>query len=263
MVVGSHFRCVLALDLRSRSEGALAFASWLIDRESSDEVRVLPTCVFHRDLRPRALLYEPTGNLQAHTIEALRAKLREHGVLESFEEVAAFESTDVAGALRQQCELFHAECIVVGRKERGLSSALTLGSVTRQLMGQHALPIIVVPTPAPGDVGEGPIVLAADPTRPGERVASFASRLAAVTGCEVDALPSAPSSADAPHPLPTAKILEHAARVGACMIVCGADAHKRRPEIMQGGPAHDIAARSACPVVVVPTEAQPVGVAGS
>lgn len=165
---------IVALDLRDRSRGALAFAGWLGAAGES----VVGAYVLEAWSRPyiRGDVEADLRAAAARAAQALGCRPPERIVTEEAE-------TAEAGLARMA---FGAAGLIVGRVAAHPRRALSrLGPVARRLLRQLPAPVVVVP-PTLVRVAAGPILLATDLGPASDDAALFARDLAARVGRDLE-----------------------------------------------------------------------------
>ncbi len=84
-------------------------------------------------------------------IQALAESLRGRGL----DATALLVRGPTAETILAEAERLHADVIVVGRHGRGTLRRALLGSVSEAVLRASPLPLLVVPTPRPGEPGAG------------------------------------------------------------------------------------------------------------
>lgn len=165
---------IVALDLRDRSRGALAFAGWLGAAGES----VVGAYVLEAWSRPyiRSDVEADLRDAADRAAQALGCRPPERIVSEEAE-------TAEAGLARMA---FGASGLIIGRVAAHPRRALSrLGPVARRLLRQLPAPVIVVP-PTLVRVAAGPILLATDLGPASDEAALFARGLAARLGRDLE-----------------------------------------------------------------------------
>ncbi|MFZ6185900.1 universal stress protein [Nannocystis pusilla] len=165
---------IVALDLRDRSRGALAFAGWLGAAGES----VVGAYVLEAWSRPyiRGDVEADLRDAAARAAQALGCRPPERIVTEEAE-------TAEAGLARMA---FGASGLIVGRVAAHPRRALSrLGPVARRLLRQLPAPVVVVP-PTLVRVAAGPILLATDLGPASDDAVMFARDLAARVGRDLE-----------------------------------------------------------------------------
>ncbi|WP_434422023.1 universal stress protein [Nannocystis pusilla] len=165
---------IVALDLRDRSRGALAFAGWLNAAGES----VVGAYVLEAWSRPyiRGDVEADLRDAAARAAQALGCRPPERIVSEEAE-------TAEAGLARMA---FGASGLIVGRVAAHPRRALSrLGPVARRLLRQLPAPVVVVP-PTLVHVAAGPILLATDLGPASDEAVRFARDLAARLGRDLE-----------------------------------------------------------------------------
>ncbi|WAS93158.1 universal stress protein [Nannocystis punicea] len=161
---------IVALDLRDRSRGALAFAGWLGAAGES----VVGAYVLEPWSRPYL-----RGDLEADLSAAVVRATAALGCRSPDRIVTEEAETAEAGLARAAVG---ATGLIVGRVASHPRRALSrLGPVARRLLRQLPAPVVVVP-PTLATVAAGPILLATDFGSASDEAASFAQGLAARLG---------------------------------------------------------------------------------
>ncbi|MCY0993956.1 universal stress protein [Nannocystis sp. ILAH1] len=165
---------IVALDLRDRSRGALAFAGWLGAAGES----VVGAYVLEAWSRPyiRGDIEADLRSAAARAAQALGCRPPERIVSEEAE-------TAEAGLARMA---FGSSGLIVGRVAAHPRRALSrLGPVARRLLRQLPAPVVVVP-PTLVRVAAGPILLATDLGPASDEAVGFARDLAARLGRDLE-----------------------------------------------------------------------------
>lgn len=155
---------IVGVDLRHRSDGAVRFGAWLRGQTGDAidlvGVHVAPTAVVDEldRFEGRVLVRE---RLKAEAELAMTHA----GVREAFAEVEVVEADEPAEALAGERAARTAGALIVGRKAASDGRDLVrLGSVARRLLQRLVAPTFVVPPDLdPGQLGEGPVVVAVTP----------------------------------------------------------------------------------------------------
>lgn len=285
---------IVGIDVRRRSDGAVAFAAWLHART---QVTLIGVHVAVREMF--AALDQLAGPVHGDLrlqVELERA-LAEAGLAEAFARVEVVEALDVVAPLTAKCEAEGAFGLIVGRiAGQAGGETIALGAVARGLLRGLVAPIWVVPPDlTAAGIGGGAVLVAVTPgadsvgaVRVGARLASELGR-AVIFVRVVDAVVEHPSlfppgealrageadllrdaEADtrgwlmdlgAEGPLDVRRggtleeLLAAARRHEAAFVVCGSRRLGLLGRLFSGSLSSELAARAPVPVLVVPPEA--------
>jgi nucleotide-binding universal stress UspA family protein len=177
----------LALDLRQRSDGALAFAQWLVRAVESAGQRkanvgamhvIEPQQVAHlRDVRTfDDLVYFAKRGVQ-ETAERM-------GAQQLLADCEVLSGNDVADALAQAATKANADALVIGRvAPRDAELLNRLGAIARKVLRQLPTTTIVVPPDlSANEVGGGPVVVALDASDNSLGAVHFARKISTALG---------------------------------------------------------------------------------
>lgn len=288
---------IVGIDLHHRSDGAARFAAWLKERAAPPValvgIHAVPTPALDELER-----FEGRARVKDRLQAEAEVALKQTGVREAFAAVEVAESEGAAEGLVKARADRAAEGLVVGRKaSREGTDLVRLGSVARRLLQKLVAPTFVVPPDLePGQLGDGPIVVAVTPadaslgavqfgaalakalSRPlvfvraisipdeyaqiywsGEAMAEFKAQ-------RVKAAEQKTSAWLAEHgqvgPLTVRygdeveEILAGATELRAPLLVCGSRLLSRLERLVALSASSELAARAAVPVLVVPPDAR-------
>ncbi len=148
---------ILGVDLRPRSQGALAFARWLHEHGGDAFV---PVHVVPEDHLQAALRYKHLDEVMAEAQRAADRVVETAGVTDLLGQPRLVRAVHVESALAEQLREEKADGLVVGRQAtREGRSLVHLGKIARRLLRDAPGPVVVVPPDMKAaDVGKGPIL---------------------------------------------------------------------------------------------------------
>ena len=173
---------IVGIDVRRRSDGAVAFAGWLHEKLQDPMIGVH---VSGREPSTDRLDGSAKGDVGLRA--ELGGALAEAGLAGAFARVEVIEAVDPVGALEERCREEGAFGLIIGRVGKESSYApVRLGAVVRRLLRGLVAPIWVVP---PGlraaTIGHGPILVAVTPAEASVGAVRLAARLAAALGRQI------------------------------------------------------------------------------
>lgn len=171
-------RWIVGIDLRERSHGAIAFASWV--RRQADAHAFVAA---HATPDFAASLGEPPvdrDEVHASTLELLRKDLDSVGAGGDFVETGLIEAVAPEDGLTEAMRRNAAQGLVIGRRANKIDDAwIRLGRVARRLLRTLPGPVITVPADLTADdLGDGPVLATTDLTPTSAAALAFAQRWA-------------------------------------------------------------------------------------
>jgi nucleotide-binding universal stress UspA family protein len=173
-------RWVIGLDLRPQGGGALQFARWVAGRAGPAELHAVH--VLEESNLLQLLRREHHEDIEATANTLARKRLDDAGLADLPARVVRGKAVDEQ--LAEEVEASRADALIIGRQGRADQTAIVrLGRVSRRLLRQLPVPIIVAPPELDGaQVGDGPVLLATDLEPPSSAAARFAKGLADTLG---------------------------------------------------------------------------------
>ena len=177
---------IVGLDLRPHSHGAINFARWLHQNDTSgtmrfDGLHVVDSALLELPTAPARTQLLGAAERAAHTA----LKVREaDGVFTKIDAIAASGVVDTFAAAG---ELEICEALVLGRRAAGNDQSIVrLGKVARRLLRRLTAPTFVVPCDLELEhIGAGPIVCAVDLSADSVALARYGEALGARLGREI------------------------------------------------------------------------------
>lgn len=178
---------LVGMDLTDRGQGALGYARWLAGVLPPGKDRFVGVHVLEEDELRQLLRYHHLEEVEKNAVAAAERVVASVGA-----EVALAERRVICGRSAEQTLAELAEppaagssaalvrALVIGRQaRRGEKRVVRLGRVARRLLRALPVPVVVVPPDLqPGDVGDGPVLLAASIDADATGAAAFAKQLA-------------------------------------------------------------------------------------
>lgn len=204
---------IVGLDLRDRSDGAIAFARWLSDRTAASSGGARPKVhgahVLERDKLRFVQEKEDLAQIEKMTRLRMHDVLRHAGALEVFDEPELVVDDDADEALTRLVQTHEAAMLLVGRKAKiGTDPVVRLGRVARRLLRTLPCPVVVTPPDLDASaVGKGPIIVGTDCQDDAREAVDFAVDMGARIGRDVLLAHVVPMPEEwGAHYLPTASV---------------------------------------------------------
>lgn len=172
---------LVGLDLRPSSQGAIRFASWLVNNSRAPgHEAVAAVHVLREPFLQSVLRHHDLDEVLEHAQEEAARVVTEAGASDDIQEIRIKKADCVETALEDARVECGADGLVLGRQAKRMShDVIRLGKVCRKVLRGLQAPAIVVPPDLDSrDIGDGPVIGLTKLSRDSESACELAARLA-------------------------------------------------------------------------------------